>query len=250
MDLAKLVEYLDDYLCVSAIEDYPDAFNGLQVEGRSEVARVMTAVDASVASVEAAGAWGADVLIVHHGLFWGRAAPVTGRLKRRMAPLIKNDISLYSAHLPLDAHPEAGNNALLARMLGLKPSGTFGEFHGTAIGVYAECDSPLAELSEKLGTGLGAEVRTFEFASGPVKRVGIVSGGGASALAEAARLGLDTLITGEAAHHDWFEASENRINLVLAGHYATETLGVRALGAHLKDRFGIEELFFDHPTGM
>ena len=250
MERTELVGYLDEYLSIRYIADYPGAMNGLQVEGAPEVRSIMTAVDASVASVAAAAAAGAGMLLVHHGLFWAGPGPVTGRTKRRLAPLIIDDISLYSAHLPLDAHPEVGNNVVLAHMLGLEVDAKFGEFKDELIGVSAVTDMELAGLAERVGAALGSEPRVLAFGPDTVRSVAIVSGGGGKAIKEAAAKGIDTLVTGELSHSEFFDAEEHGVNVVFAGHYATETVGVRALGEHISERFGLEHTFFDHPTGL
>lgn len=250
--LPDLTGYLDDYLSVREIADYPNAFNGLQVEGKEEVRRILTAVDVSIASVEEAVTWGADMLIVHHGLFWNGLQPIVGRFRRRLQPLVCAGISLYAVHLPLDVHPEVGNNALLARTLGLEPSGRFGDFQGAPIGVLCETELPLAELVSRLEANLSTQVKVMPFGGSVVRRIGIISGGAGQTriLTEAHEQGIDTLLTGEGAHHTYLDAEELRINLLYAGHYATETLGVRALGEHLQRMFGLECRFFDHPTGL
>ncbi|MEJ5251683.1 MAG: Nif3-like dinuclear metal center hexameric protein [Chthonomonadetes bacterium] len=250
--LPDLVGYLDEYLAVREVPDYPNAFNGLQVEGREEVRRVLTAVDVSVASVEEAVAWGADLLVVHHGLFWNGLQPIVGRFRRRLQPLLRENISLYSVHLPLDVHPEVGNNARLARLLGLTPGERFGDYQGVPIGLVCDTEMPLSELVSLLEHRLNTQVKVLPFGRDPVRRAGILTGAGGNTriLTEAHRLSIDTLITGEGAHHTYLDAEELGINLVYAGHYATETLGVRALGEHLQRQFGLEHRFFDHPTGL
>ncbi|MCS6830447.1 MAG: Nif3-like dinuclear metal center hexameric protein [bacterium] len=250
--LGDLTGYLDAYLAVREIPDYPNAFNGLQVEGRAEVRRVLTAVDASVASVEEAVAWGADMLIVHHGLFWNGLQPIVGRFRRRLQPLLREGISLYSAHLPLDVHPEVGNNALLARALRLEPSGRFGDYQGVPIGVVCDAEIPLAELVSRLQAQLQAPVKVMPFGGEVARRIGVITGGAGQTriLTEAREQGIDTVLTGEGAHHTYLDAEELGINLLYAGHYATETLGVRALGEHLQKMFGLDSRFFDHPTGL
>lgn len=256
--LPDLVGYLDEYLAIREIPDYPNAFNGLQVEGKEEIRRVLTTVDVSVASVEEAVAWGADLLVVHHGLFWNGLQPIVGRFRRRLQPLLRENISLYSVHLPLDVHPEVGNNAKLARLLGLTPTDRFGDYQGVPIGVVCDVESTrmsplsLSELTSLLEEGLRTQVKVIRFGSDTVRRIGILTGSGGNTriLTEAHQLGIDTLITGEGAHHTYLDAEELGINLLYAGHYATETLGVQALGEHLQRLFGLEHRFFDHPTGL
>ncbi|MEE8574676.1 MAG: Nif3-like dinuclear metal center hexameric protein [Thermodesulfobacteriota bacterium] len=250
MKLDELVNYTSEYLSLKDIKDYPNAVNGLQVEGSEEVEKIMTAVDGSSSSINAAAKWGADMLIVHHGILWNGLKPIVGPLKARLAPLIKNDISLYSAHLPLDAHPDIGNNAVLADLIGLEVTDTFGEYQGIKIGVYGSLDITLEELTEKVETALDTTVNVVPSGSNKLSKVAIVSGGGADSIAEAYDMGIDTLLTGECSHQEYIEAEELGINVIYAGHYATETVGVRALGTHLAEKFGIEHKFFDYPTGL
>lgn len=249
MKLESILQYLDAYLGVSGHPDYPVALNGLQVEGPTEVQRICTAVDASEAAIEAAAARGADLLIVHHGLFWDGLRPLTGRRYRKLAGLIRANVALYSVHLPLDAHPEVGNGAVLARAMGVEPTGRWGRYQGVEIGWWGETDQPRDELLARASAALGGPVRLHGAGPDPVRRVGVITGSGASFLEEAARLGLDTLVTGEGAHHSAIDAVELGINLVYGGHYATETFGVRALAQHLADRFGLEHEFLALPTG-
>jgi dinuclear metal center YbgI/SA1388 family protein len=247
---ADLVAYLDDYLAVRDVPDWKEAYNGLQVEGRNEVRRVAVAVDACIATIERAVAGNADLMIVHHGLFWGAKAPITGPYYRRLALLIQNGLALYSCHTPLDAHPEVGNNAVLTRLLGLEPAGTFAEYEGVPLGVFAETEMPREAFVERVRATLG--VAPLVIATGPetVRRVGIVTGGAGTWIDRVAAKGLDTFLTGEGPHHTYFEAEERGLNVLYAGHYATETIGVQALGAHLRARFGLETFFIDHPTGL
>ena len=250
MNARELTNYLNAYLRIGDVQDYQGAFNGQQVEGSPVVTRVAMAVDACQFTIDAAVAARAELLIVHHGLFWGPTAPVTERYYHRLSALIKHDIGLYSCHLPLDAHPEVGNNHVLARMLGLKPNGVFGAFEGVPIGVYADARRSREALIGRVREAL--QVEPLVIATGPteLKRIGVLTGGGGSLIAEAAAAGLDMYITGEGAHHTYFEAEERGLNVIYAGHYATETVGVKALGEHLKTQFGLEVQFIDHPTGL
>ncbi|HEX9282788.1 MAG TPA: Nif3-like dinuclear metal center hexameric protein [Gemmatimonadales bacterium] len=251
MDLARLVAYLDDYLRVREVPDAPEALNGLQVANGGEVTRVAAAVDLCEATVGMAAEQGADLLLVHHGLFWGGLKPLTGPGYRRAAGLIGKGIALYSAHLPLDLHPEVGNNPVLARRLGVTVRGEFGEEYGVRIGVWGELDAPRAALGQQLAAALGASApRLMPFGPERVRRVGVVTGGAGSMIAQAAAAGLDTYITGEGAHYTFFDAEELRLNVFYAGHYATETVGVQALAAHLEAKFGLSWTFLDHPTGL
>jgi dinuclear metal center YbgI/SA1388 family protein len=250
MNLRELAAYLDDYLAIRDIADYPDAYNGLQVEGRERVERVALAVDACAATIEGAAAAHADLLLVHHGLFWGAKAPITGPRYRRLAGLIRNGIALYSCHLPLDAHPEVGNNHVLARALGLQIGGCFGEPGGAPFGVWAEAEVTRDELVRRLAETLGTEPRTIAAGPTALRRIAVVSGGAGDWVGLARDAGCDTLVTGEGPHHTFFAAEELGVNLIYAGHYATETVGVRALGEHLRAQFGLETRFLDHPTGL
>lgn len=251
MDLRTLVAHLDAYLRIAEVPDYPAALNGLQVDaGRAEVRRVAVAVDAVGHTVEAAVREGADLLLVHHGLFWDGNQPVTGRRYRRLRALLEADLPVYSAHLPLDVHPEVGNNAVLARELGIVLRGTFGEYRGWPLGVWGELELRREALCARLDALLGGRVKLVPGGPEVVRRVGVITGGAGGEVRAAAAARLDAFVTGEGAHHNFFDAEEGGINLLLGGHYATETWGVRALGRHLEERFGIEWVFIDHPTGL
>ncbi len=245
----ELVAYLDDYLSVRDTPDYREAYNGIQVEGRREIGKIAVCVDACLATITQAVAARADFMIVHHGLFWGAKAPVTGAYYQRLAALIKNDLPLYSCHLPLDVHPEVGNNAVLTRMLGLEPTGTFGDFEGLPIGLTAQTEMSRDEFTAKVKFVLNIDPLVIAAGPDTVRRVAILTGGGGSLIGKAAAV-ADTFLTGEGNHHSYFEAEERGVNVLYAGHYATETVGVRALGEHLAARFGLETIFLDHPTGL
>ncbi len=250
MNAADLINYLDDYLRVREIPDYKGAHNGLQVTGSSEIRRVAFAVDACQATIDRAAGACVDMMIVHHGLFWGHTAPITKRYYQRLAALIKNDIGLYSCHLPLDAHPEVGNNCVLLRKLGLVVDGTFGEYEGFPIGVTANCDLSREEFVARVRTVLGVEPLVMPTGPATVRRIGVLTGGGGSLIDSAVTAGLELFLTGEGAHHTFFDAEEGGINVIYAGHYATETIGVQALGEHIQNQFGLEIEFYDHPTGL
>lgn len=253
MKLESIVAYLNAYLSIDGYPDYPPAFNGLQVEGPSDVLRVAVAVDVSLATITEAVELGAQLLIVHHGLFWGGAAPLTGRRFERVRALMDGGLALYSSHLPLDAHAEVGNCAILAREIGLEPADRFGEYQGAAIGWSGRFDEPqrLDELVLRVSGALGGgDVHVIPGGPERIERVGVVTGGGASFLEDAADRGLDALVTGEGPHHTHIDAMELGVHVLFGGHYATETFGVRAVGAHLAARFGIEWFFVDQPTGL
>jgi dinuclear metal center YbgI/SA1388 family protein len=248
--LTELVSYLDDYLRVQEVPDYPEALNGLQVENAGAVNCIGAAVDLCEATVQLAAAQGADLLLVHHGLFWGGLRPLVGPRQRRVAGLVRHNIAVYSAHLPLDRHPDIGNNALLARALGVVLRGEFAKHDGVPIGVWGELHMERAALQQKITAILGSVPRLMPFGPAAVRLVGIMTGAGGSMIAEAASAGLDTYITGEGPHHTFFDAEELGLNVFYAGHYATETAGVKALAEHISATFRIPWIFLDHPTGL
>lgn len=252
MKLESILQYLEGYLGVAGHPDYRNALNGLQVGGADEVGHLVAAVDASEASVAEAVDRGADLMIVHHGLFWGGLQPLTGRHLRRVRPLLLHDVALYSVHLPLDGHAEVGNCAILGRRLGLELEGRFGAYEGAEIGWWGALPETLGAegLRERVASVLGGGVHLIPGGPREIRRVGVVTGGGASFTGEAAELGLDALVTGEGSHHTHFDAMELGIHVLMGGHYATEVFGVQALAGHLADRFGLTWEFVDQPTGL
>lgn len=246
---AELVAHLDAFLAIGAWSER--ALNGLQVEGAEAVTRIALATDAALATIALAAEAGAQALIVHHGLFWGAVEPVAGPHRVRLAALLDADLTLYAAHLPLDAHPVVGNNAVLADLLDLRERAPFGRVGAQTIGFCGELPMPLerAALAARLEALLEARPDVLAFGPATVARVAIVSGEGSEFIAEAAAAGADALITGETSHIAWHRAREHDLNVFFAGHYATETLGVQALGRHLAERFGVETVFLDAPTG-
>ena len=251
MDLRELVEFLDDYLDVRGIPDYPGAWNGLQVDCRSPIDSVCVATDACQATIEEAARYDADLLIVHHGLFWGEPLPITGPSYRRLKTLLDGDMALYSAHLPLDVHPVVGNNSLLMRALDLEEEGRFGRWSDLeGLGVWTVADLSLRDLAARVEAACGEPPTVIEGGPEHVRRVGVATGAADSLIPQAHEEGLDTFITGEGRHHTFHEATELGLNVIYAGHYATETFGVRAIGELLEERYGLECRFIDHPTGM
>jgi dinuclear metal center YbgI/SA1388 family protein len=246
----KLVRYLDDYLKIGSIPDR--SLNGLQVEGHARIRRAAFAVDASLEAIRAAARMRAEILIVHHGLFWSENERITGVMRGRIGALVENDISLYAAHLPLDCHGEVGNNVELVRLFGFELGETFADYHGVRLGFTATSKSPLtrAALSNKIERALRCRVSRLEFGPSTIRRIGIVSGGAAVFAAEAKDLGCDALITGETSHTAYHMAKEARINVFFAGHYASETVGVKALARHLRDVFHLDCRFIAAPTGF
>lgn len=248
--LESIIYFLDNALGIPDFPDYGRAQNGLQVEAQGPVRRIGVAVDASTQTIQDAVAREVDLLLVHHGIFWDGEQPITGRRYRRIAPLICSGVALYSAHLPLDAHPDLGNCAVLTRALGLDPEGRFGQFEDVDIGFHTTVEGTREDFRDRVSEVVGGPVRLIEGGGREVGRLGIVTGGGGGFIREAAEAGLDTLLTGEGAHHTYLDAVELGVNVLYAGHYATETFGVKALGAALEARFGIPWEFLDFPTGL
>jgi len=249
-DLSEVTSYLDEYLRVAEVVDSDRALNGLQLENAGAVSRIAAAVDVCQVTIDRAADVGADLLLVHHGLFWGGLEPLTGRHGRRVRSMLERGIALYSVHLPLDLHPVVGNNAVLARLLGVEDAVWFGDHRGQPLGMAGKLDSSLLELVASVEDLLG--ITPHVIAAGPerVSRVGVVTGQGGSYMKQVVDAGLDTFVTGEGTHHTHFDAEEWGLNVVYAGHYATETVGVKALARHLEVIFGLPWDFIDHPTGL
>ena len=254
--IRELANYADELLDTKSTADYPGALNGLQLESQSEIKAIAAAVDFSTRAIKGAISNNANLLLVHHGMFWGAPSPFVGPSYRRFRLLIEHDIAVYSSHLPLDRHPGFGNNVLLARELGLEPSGAFAAYEETLIGVSGESDvetSSLAERAQKFAKNYGSELRTTKIPERRrTKRWAICTGAGASAetLKEAEEKNIDTLIVGEGPHWTAVHAEEIGLAIIYAGHYATETLGVRALADHLGKRYNIPSIFISAPTGL
>jgi len=243
-------------LGVTGHPDYPGALNGLQVDHRGPVRRIAAAVDGSRRTIAAAAEVRANFLLVHHGLFWAGAQRIVGSAFERFRLIADHDMAVYSAHLPLDAHPQFGNNALLARRLGLVPTEPFAEYQGVAIGVSGVADVDTIALVQAAGSFAsehGGDVRTSTLEPGRrTRRWGICSGAGASSdtLREAEERGIDTLIVGEGPHHTAVEAPERGVVIIYAGHYATETLGVCAAAEAVAAEFDLPWSFVSAPTGF
>jgi dinuclear metal center YbgI/SA1388 family protein len=248
--LSEIVEYANEYLRVREIADWPNALNGLQIENSGKVTKIGAAVDVSTRVLTAAVKKDVDLLIVHHGLFWAGLQSVTGSMRRQLKIAFENDISLYSAHLPLDAHPKVGNNAQLAAALDLKSAKPFFEEKGALIGVRSKFSGSRDDLTRKLRKVLKGSVKAFNFGPKNLKNVGIITGGAGSEIYRVAAEKIDIFVTGEAPHWAAVAAEELGINLVLGGHYATETFGVKALAAHLTERFKLPWEFLSCPTGL
>jgi dinuclear metal center YbgI/SA1388 family protein len=254
--LERIAHHLDALLRTAEVPDYPGAMNGIQVEHAGPVTRCAVAVDASVPTIQGAIAAGANLLIVHHGLFWSGAQPLRGRFYERVRLLLQHDVAVYASHLPLDLHPTLGTNPLLARALGLEPTAPFARFQQISVGVMGEADVDTATLADRARALAqregGALVAVGVIPGRRTRRWAICTGAGASSdtLREAAAANVDTLIVGEGPHHTGVEAQELGIAVLYAGHYATETLGVRALGTELERTFGLPWSFVAAPTGL
>ncbi len=250
MQHADLVAYLDDYLQISRYQDRSN--NGLQVLGPAEVSRVAFAVDASLAAFRGAVNQGAQLLIVHHGLFWSQPVLITGIHYERVKTLIQGGCGLYGAHIPLDAHPEVGNNIELARLLGLRDLQAWGLHQGSLISWIGALPEPVpaGELYARLTARTGPGNRLMLSATGMARRVAVLSGYGMDFVGQAAAAGADTLVTGETSHTWHHPLVEHDMNILFGGHYSTEALGPQALARHLERQFGLETVFIDVPTGL
>ncbi len=245
----EIIAHLDELLDIHAFSDYGP--NGLQVPGAGEVTRVVTGVSAQLELFERAAAAGAQLVLTHHGLFWDfHPRTINPAMKRRLQALFEADISLASYHIPLDAHAELGNNALICAELGLEQAEPFADFKGRSIGFVGRSAEGIrfAELRQRCAEAFGQE--PFVWNAGPetVHSVGIVSGSAEDEIDSAIALGLDAFLTGEAAEFVMASARENEIHYIAGGHYATETFGIRALGARVADKFGVEHEFIDIPN--
>ena len=244
----EIVAHLDELLDASAWDDYGP--NGLQVVGREEVELVVTGVSAHRELFARAAEAGAGMVLVHHGIFWRSTPQVVGaQMKGRLKALFDADMSLVAYHLPLDAHEEVGNNALICDALGLRRGERFGEAGGRAIGFVGQTEPiPLAELADRCTAAFGREPLLLPGGPEQVERVGVISGGGGSSLADAAELGLDAFITGEPEEPAMADAAERGVSFLACGHYATETFGIRRLGEVLAERFGVDHVFVEVPN--
>jgi dinuclear metal center YbgI/SA1388 family protein len=246
IQLDRVVEHASRYLRVAEVEDYPGAHNGLQVGNGGSVCRVLAAVDSGLPTLRQAAACGTgSLLVVHHGLFWSGVEMVTGVWQEKLEVMRRADLAVYSVHLPLDAHEVVGNNVLLAESVGLRGLKPFLDF-GRA-GTFSKSRAELVHAVET------ATNRTpLLCAAGPAKprRIGVVTGGAGDKVEQAAAAGADTLITGEGPQWSWVRAEELGINVIYAGHYATETFGVKALAAHLAKKFRLPWEFIDHPIPL
>lgn len=246
MKLTDVLSDLNTLLRPEEIQDYPHAVNGLQIENRGEVTRIAVAVDACEKVIREAVAAGVDLLLVHHGLFWSGLEPVTGARYRKIQWALEHNLAVYSMHLPLDAHAELGNNVLLADALGMpSPRRSFLE-----IGQQVDWEVARDELLLKVADAVGGRVHLAPGGPKICQRIGVMTGGAGSEIFRAAAEGVDTFITGEGPHWSYTAAEEAGVNLIYAGHYATETFGVKALGEYLHQAHGLPWQFIDHPTNL
>lgn len=252
----ELANYADRLLDSAGCPDYPNALNGLQITSRNPVMGIAAAVDFSTRTIEGAVKNRANLLLVHHGMFWSGLERIVDVGYRRLRLLMEQDVAVYSSHLPLDRHPSLGNNVLLAQQLGLEPSGSFARHGEISIGASGSADLEtvvLAERAREFARTCGGDIRTTTIASGRrTKRWAMCTGAGASAetLDEAVAMRVDTIIVGEGPHWTAVSAEERGLAIIYAGHYATETLGVRALARHLSEKFSLPWSFIEAPTGL
>jgi dinuclear metal center YbgI/SA1388 family protein len=248
--LTQLVQYADRILKTAEFTDYPGAVNGLQVQNSGRVTRIAAAVDATLTTVRLAIEKGANLLVVHHGLFWSPSHPWTGRRYELIKTLLDADMAVYSSHLPLDAHPTLGNNALLGRALGIRQFKPFFFDKGRHLGVRGNLNLDRDELARRLEKATGAPAKILPGGPSRCRKIGIVTGGAGAEMKIAAAEGVDTFITGEGPHWTFALAEDLGINVLYGGHYATETFGVKALAEHLARKFRVPWSFIDHPTGL
>ncbi|MCC6354230.1 MAG: Nif3-like dinuclear metal center hexameric protein [Verrucomicrobiae bacterium] len=248
--LSSMVGYADRLLRHGVIGDWPGARNGLQLENGGRVGKIAAAVDAHEGTIRMALEAGADLLVVHHGLFWSEVAPIVGRSYRRLAMAMGGGLAVYASHLPLDLHPVIGNNVLLSRALGLGVGRSFFEEKGAKIGRLVAARVGRGALVRRMERVLGGPVRVAGAGPTVCRRIGVVSGGAGDSVARAAAEGVDTLITGEGSHWTHGLALELGVNILYGGHYATETFGVKALAARLGRRFRLPWVFLDAPSGL
>ena len=250
ISLDEVVKYLDMELKTASITDYPGAMNGLQLANEGKICRVVAAVDASLPVIEKAAGGGPGLLLVHHGMFWQGAQPVTGAFCQKLKIAMDAGLAIYSSHLPLDVHAELGNNILLCEALGIQNIAPFFDHKGLALGLCGTWPGNRTELGEGLKSVLDGPVHLCPGGSETISKVGLITGGAGSEVVKVAAAGVDTFITGEGPHWSYPLAEELKINVFYGGHYATETFGVKALAKWIAESFSIPWTFVDHPTGL
>ena len=249
--LYDITELLNTTLRVGEIKDASVALNGLQVENNGQVSKVALAVDGSQKTIDDAIAAGADLLILHHGIYWCGLRPMTGWFKKKIESCLNHNLAVYSAHLPLDMHPELGNNAGIAKALGLTDCRPEVDYHGTLIGQSGEFQGTVGELRARYAAICGSQITGYvQDENAPAGRVAVCSGGAGDVIYQMKDKGYTTYLTGEENHWVVNAAADMGVNILFAGHYATETFGVKALGELLEQRFGLPTVFIDNPTGM
>ena len=248
--LSKIVQHCDRLLQTKAFQDYEGAFNGLQMQNSGRITRLAAAVDASLATCRLAVAAGANLLLVHHGLFWSARHPWTKQNYELLQLLLTYDLAIYSSHLPLDAHRQLGNNRLLCDALGLKQLRPFFLSHGQFIGFRAQTRLKRSELQRRLEKATGTKAHVLPGGNDWCREIGVVSGGAGGELKVAAAEGVDTFVTGEGPHWTFGLAEELGLNVFYGGHYATETFGVKALATEVGNKFGLPWTFVDRPSGL
>jgi len=248
--LTAIVAHCDKTLRTARIKDFDGAVNGLQVENRGTVSRIAAAVDGSLATVKLVVEAGADLLIVHHGLFWNTRQPWTGKNYELFRLLAGNNLAVYSSHLPLDFHPKLGNNVILCAALGLKKLRPFLLKDGQHYGLQSRTRVSRSVLVSRFQRAIGGKVLVIPGGGETCERIGVITGGAGDFLQKATEEGVDTFITGEGPHWTYALAEELGVNVLYGGHYATETFGVKALAAHLAQKFNLPWAFLDHPTGL
>jgi len=250
ISLADLVAFLDIELKTAVIPDYPGAVNGLQLANGGTVERIVAAVDASLPVIEGVAEGGPGLLIVHHGLFWQGVRPVTGSFYKKLKTAMDAGLAIYSSHLPLDVHSKWGNNACLAKAIGMENPRPFFDQKGLMIGLRGNWSGTRVELSETLSQAVGGKVHVCPGGPENIQSIGLITGGAGSEVEKVAAEGVDTFITGEGPHWSYPLAEELEINVLYGGHYATETFGVKAVSAALSRQFGLPWSFLDRPTGL
>jgi len=249
-DLNEIVAYLDAELRVSEIKDYPGAMNGLQLANNGVVTRIFSAVDASLAVVEEAAVSGGGLLIVHHGMFWQGAQPLTGAFYKKIKAAMDGNLAIYSSHLPLDMHPVFGNNVLLAKAIGLQGIVPILEKEGFPMGVMGAWGNSRDDLVAAVGKAVGRGVTVCPAGPEDIGKVAVITGSAGSEVGRIAGLGPDAFVTGEGPHWSFIDAEERGLNVIYAGHYATETFGVRHLAEQLAIRFGLNGGFIGRSGGL
>lgn len=249
-NLQKIVGWLDAELNTSEIQDYPGAMNGLQLENDGEVSCVISAVDASLAAVQEAAKIPGSLLLVHHGMFWQGSQPLIGPFFRKIKAAMDANMAIYSSHLPLDMHPVFGNNVLLAEALGLVSVEPILMKNGWPMGVAGEWKGNRDEFATKVSKAVGRDVHVCPGGSSEIRTVAVITGGAGSEGAKISALKIDAFVTGEGPHWSFIDAEERGLNVFYAGHYATETFGVRRLGEMIAERFGLDRHYIARVGGL